>query len=124
MFGERPKSSGSFSTLFRSRVLRALAYRSRPTELSLTDERKIVSSLPFTGRIESNWPKDGQYVSKAIYLSTGDSSSTDLRSKSIDLVVTKPPFFDNVHYSELADFFYAWQQELSMTRYFRLYQKP
>src|SRR5206468_6702463 len=21
-----------------------------------------------------------------------------------------PPFFDNVHYSELADFFFAWQQ--------------
>jgi putative DNA methylase len=25
-------------------------------------------------------------------------------------VVTDPPFFDNVHYSELADFFYAWQR--------------
>lgn len=25
-------------------------------------------------------------------------------------MVTDPPFFDNVHYSELADFFYAWQQ--------------
>jgi putative DNA methylase len=25
------------------------------------------------------------------------------------LVVTDPPFFDNVHYSELADFFHAWQ---------------
>ena len=27
----------------------------------------------------------------------------------MDLIVTDPPFFDNVHYSELADFFYAWQ---------------
>jgi putative DNA methylase len=26
------------------------------------------------------------------------------------LVVTDPPFFDNVHYSELADFFFAWQR--------------
>ena len=24
--------------------------------------------------------------------------------------MTDPPFFDNVHYSELADFFFAWQQ--------------
>jgi putative DNA methylase len=24
--------------------------------------------------------------------------------------VTDPPFFDNVHYSELADFFFAWQR--------------
>jgi putative DNA methylase len=28
----------------------------------------------------------------------------------VDLVVTDPPFFDNVHYSELADFFFAWQK--------------
>jgi putative DNA methylase len=27
----------------------------------------------------------------------------------VDFVVTDPPFFDNVHYSELADFFHAWQ---------------
>ena len=27
----------------------------------------------------------------------------------MDFVVTDPPFFDNVHYSELADFFHAWQ---------------
>ncbi len=38
------------------------------------------------------------------------SASTDLPSASVDLVVTDPPFFDNVHYSELADFFFAWQQ--------------
>jgi putative DNA methylase len=25
-------------------------------------------------------------------------------------VITDPPFFDNVHYAELADFFYVWQQ--------------
>ena len=25
-------------------------------------------------------------------------------------MVTDPPFFDNVHYSELADFFHVWQQ--------------
>ena len=43
-------------------------------------------------------------------LSCGDSSSSQLPSKSIDLIVTDPPFFDNVCYSELADFFYAWQQ--------------
>ncbi len=33
-----------------------------------------------------------------------------MQPRSIDLIVTDPPFFDNVHYSELADFFHAWQQ--------------
>ncbi|MGH8058446.1 MAG: hypothetical protein ACREOH_14620, partial [Candidatus Entotheonellia bacterium] len=32
--------------------------------------------------------------------------------KSIDLVVTDPPFFDNVHYSQLADFFYYWLNQI------------
>ena len=48
--------------------------------------------------------------SEGIYLSCGDSAGTGLQPRSIDLIVTDPPFFDNVHYSELADFFHAWQQ--------------
>ncbi|MEO0155825.1 MAG: DNA methyltransferase, partial [candidate division WOR-3 bacterium] len=28
--------------------------------------------------------------------------------KSIDAVITDPPYFDNIQYSELADFFYVW----------------
>ena len=49
-------------------------------------------------------------LDRGIYLSCGTSSDTGLAAGTIDLVVTDPPFFDNVHYSELADFFYGWQQ--------------
>ena len=45
-----------------------------------------------------------------LYISCGDSAFTDLPDKCVDLVVTDPPFFDNVHYSQLADFFFAWQK--------------
>jgi adenine-specific DNA methylase len=48
----------------------------------------------------------------AVYLRSGDSSHTDLPDNSVDLVVTDPPYMDNVHYSELADFFHAWLSEL------------
>lgn len=106
-----PKSSGSFSNLFRSRLLRAVDYRATPTEVNGTSrERGRVCSGPFSGAVESRWPKDGQFSRRGIYLSCGDSSTTDLPDGSIDLIVTDPPFFDNVHYSELADFFHAWQQ--------------
>ena len=47
-----------------------------------------------------------------VYLSCGDSSHTDLAPSSVDVVVTDPPFFDNVHYSQLADFFYVWQRRI------------
>src|SRR5262249_42006619 len=35
-------------------------------------------------------------------------SRLPLPDQSVDLVITDPPYFDNVHYSELADFFYCW----------------
>jgi putative DNA methylase len=60
--------------------------------------------------IEKQWPQDGVFSPRAIYLSCGDSANADLPARSVDLIVTDPPFFDNVHYSELADFFFAWQQ--------------
>jgi len=105
-----PKSSGSFSNLFRSRLLRAIEYRLAPTEVNGKTGKGRVCASPFSGQVEATWPTNGRFSERAIYLSCGDSSHTGLPPRSADLVVTDPPFFDNVHYSELADFFHAWQQ--------------
>lgn len=111
-----PKSSGSFSTLFRSRLLRALDYKSAPFELRVDPSSsrprgsKVAGlSRPMEARILDAWPADGLKRGD-VYLSCGDSAETDLPDGSVDVVVTDPPFFDNVHYSELADFFYVWQR--------------
>jgi len=111
-----PKSSGAFSTLFKSRLLRALDYQQAPFEIAVDYEgkrkkgRKVVGISPQMGSsIIDAFPKDG-LATGSIYLSCGDSSTTDIPDECVDLVVTDPPFFDNVHYSELADFFYVWQQ--------------
>ena len=57
------KSSGSFSTLFRSRLLRAIEYQSAPFELAIEranggskGKRVFGASAPFSGRVETNWP--------------------------------------------------------------------
>ena len=107
-----PKSSGSFSNLFRSRLLRAVEYRLTPTEVNGTGTAKgRVCAPPFTGRDRGALARRRPVLpQRAIYLSCGDSAATGLPDRSIDLIVTDPPFFDNVHYSELADFFHAWRQ--------------
>lgn len=102
------KSSGAFLNLFRSRLLRAIEYRSKPTEVNGKKGQAIVCSPVFTGSVRG-WPKKETLLPRAICLSCGDSSDIGLPDRSIDLVITDPPFFDNVHYSELADFFYSWQ---------------
>lgn len=108
------KSSGSFSGLFRSRVEKALEYKTNPTELQVNSSKATT-----IGGI--NRPLDVDIVqsfvdfvsqTSSVYLSYGDSSCIDLPDKSVDLVVTDPPFFDNVHYSQLADFFYYWLKNM------------
>lgn len=110
------KSSGSFLNLFQSRLLRALDYKAAPFEVALSDAdgrragRKLFGkSRPMGAEILNAWPEGG-LAPGAVYLSCGDSAATDIPDRTVDAVVTDPPFFDNVHYSELADFFHVWQR--------------
>jgi putative DNA methylase len=110
-----PKSSGSFSTLFESRILRALDYADDPFELRLAERNGKASSTKLFGLsapIGHAAAADfaGFAAGARLYLSSGDSSCTDLAAGSVDAVITDPPFFDNVHYSQLADFFHVWQR--------------
>lgn len=46
---------------------------------------------------------------QAVALRCSSSEKMPLvKSKSVDLVLTDPPYFDNIDYSRLADFFYVW----------------
>lgn len=110
------KSSGAFSTLFRSRLMRALDYRDAPFEVALDYDgnlrkgRKVFGISQPLGTEISHSFEEMKLKPGSIYLSCADSSHIDLPDKSVNLIVTDPPFFDNVHYSELADFFYVWQE--------------
>ena len=111
------KSSGSFSTLFESRVMRALAYAENPFEIRVGDKNgkpsgeKVFDLSEAIGHsVAEAYPAFAE--SKRVYLSCGDSSRTDLAAGSVDAVISDPPFFDNVHYSELADFFHVWQRHV------------
>ena len=38
----------------------------------------------------------------------GSAAKLDLADRSVDLIVTDPPYYDNVIYSEISDYFYVW----------------
>jgi adenine-specific DNA methylase len=111
-----PKSSGSFSTLFRSRILRALDYQESPFELrpvkvngKIAGEKVFGTSQPIEVEVADSYQN---FADKQVYLACGSSSHTDIPDRTVDAVVTDPPFFDNVHYSQLADFFHVWQRHI------------
>lgn len=118
------KSSGSFMTMFHGRIMRALEYAGDPFELKVDEVqgKKVTSKIyglsePIGFDISTSFAAFQQ--GKRLYLSCGDSSCTDIETGSIDAVITDPPFFDNVHYSQLADFFHVWQRHILGTDGYR-----
>ena len=109
------KSSGTFSTLFGSRLLRAKRYLREPFELKLgrdllggaTKPHKVVSSGPLAPQCVETW-SELQSAPQAVMVLNGDSARLPLPDMSVDAIVTDPPYFDFIHYSELSDFFFAW----------------
>jgi adenine-specific DNA methylase len=108
------KSSGSFSTMFEGRIRRALDYADNPFELRVNKSGKTEKVYGLSETIGMPVAETYSAFAKGarVYLSCGDSGSTDLPDASVDVVLTDPPFFDNVHYSQLADFFYVWQRHI------------
>lgn len=113
VWGVQGKSSGTFSTLFKSRLLKAKEYLKNPFEILLEESsgrlksNKVVCSSPISMEMVNSWEEMDSANQTALILN-GDSSKLDIPSGSVDAVVTDPPYFDFVHYSELSDFFYAW----------------
>jgi putative DNA methylase len=113
IWGIQGKSSGTFSTLFGSRLIKAKKYLDEPFEILLdttgkkVKSKKVVCSDPIRLSVTDSWKEFSQASQGALILN-GDSSSLPLPDSSVDAIVTDPPYFDFVHYSELSDFFYAW----------------
>ncbi len=105
-----PASSGSFSTLFNSRLLRAWEYKQQPHDI-VDGERTFGLSRPLGHSLAASFSTLMDDPNAALVV-CGSSDRTQLPDRSVDLVITDPPYFDNVHYSELADFFHAWLRRL------------
>lgn len=118
------KSSGTFSTLFESRLLRAKKYLEEPFEVAIKRDllgkrlgsSKIIASSPIEAKIVESW-EELDLAEKGLLVLNGDSSNLPIPGKSIDAVITDPPYFDFVHYSELSDFFFAWLSPVLKDRY-------
>jgi len=118
------KSSGTFSTLFKSRLLRAKRYLENPVEIAFehdlfgnrTGTRKTLASNPIRACLVENW-ENLTKTEQALLIINGDSSKLPLPEKSVDAVITDPPYFDFVHYSELSDFFFSWLSPVLRERY-------
>ncbi|WP_409294039.1 DNA methyltransferase [Peribacillus sp. SCS-26] len=118
------KSSGTFSSLFSSRLLKAKEYLNEPFEVKLKYDdmgkncgtEKVIASNPVNVQVVDNWEKFNNNELAALILN-GDSSSIPIPDSTVNAVITDPPYFDFIHYSELSDFFFAWLSPVLKHKY-------
>lgn len=50
-------------------------------------------------------------------VSRGRAQRVELPDRSVDAVITDPPYYDNMFYNTLADFFYVWKRKAFLARF-------
>ncbi len=117
---ERPTENNVWGTAFGrgtftkcyEKVLKAKRYCQRPYE-RLPDWRgrrfsKVTSAEKIEGRLVKDFEELLQTERAALLRCQSSEDLSFLPDGSVDAVITDPPYFDNLQYSELADFFYVW----------------
>ncbi|MDE0603884.1 MAG: DUF1156 domain-containing protein [bacterium] len=54
------------------------------------------------------FPSHPERASQLVEVKRGDATDLPIESGSVHAVVMDPPYYDNVQYAELSDFFYVW----------------
>ncbi len=108
------KSSGTLQNIFHNRFLRGHKWATRPVERSF--QKNKTGKISIQGEVdigEECTDIDGLNSGKRRYLLIqGSSSRLNIPTNSVDHVVTDPPYFDSVQYSDLAAFFRVWLRQL------------
>jgi len=100
-------------------MLAALEWSREPWEIVSKEALVLISgqlASALSGKGERVVCHDTMSPSASLYC----GSSTDLNDiddGTLDLVITDPPFGNNIQYSELADFFYVWLRLVLKDRY-------
>jgi SAM-dependent methyltransferase len=111
------KASGTLQSLFHTRVRRARQWALQPKERIIKDSTSRTVSLRGEVDIgtEVRQAVDLRSGTRRFLLIQGSSASLDLDADGVDYVVTDPPYFDSVQYSDLAAFFRVWLKRLVPT---------
>lgn len=110
---QKNQSSGSLTQLFNGRVSRASRWAENPTEAGGDSGASRVEILGESDRavLVTDW-KSLESGAKRLLLLQADASQVSFPKAFFDFVVTDPPYYDNVQYSDLSAFFRVWLNQL------------
>ncbi|MCP4427821.1 MAG: hypothetical protein GY803_25340 [Chloroflexi bacterium] len=108
------RRSGTLQGLFYGRIVRGRIWAANPVERRVGDGS--VQKVTIAGEVDAGTEHDDfadlQTGSRRFLLLQGSSAALNLPDDSVDAIVTDPPYFDSVQYSDLAAFFRVWLRQL------------
>ncbi len=110
VWGSGSYGRGTFERTVK-KMIRSKKYCENVYENKINEEGKVIK-IETNERISSivTMKPENFYNKEADSLILNQSSEclNDIRDKSVDIILTDPPYYDNLNYSELADFYYQW----------------
>jgi len=98
-----------------NKIAKAVEFAEAPTELNPNGGRQVSHQHRTSTSEVSMHPWKVLDGSSRACISTKTSEELQgIPDCSIDLILTDPPYFDNLSYSELSDFYLAWHQSLGI----------
>ncbi|MFY9557503.1 MAG: hypothetical protein WAV47_22565 [Blastocatellia bacterium] len=106
----QPVGSGGWLNIT-EKYAKAKAYCDKPFEIRHQNGRRV--TVPVVGEwIGESANGRGSTKSREVRLECVDASTIQLSERSLDAILTDPPYFGNVQYAELMDFCYVWLRRL------------
>jgi putative DNA methylase len=121
VWGVYEEGAGTFVNCY-GRYVRAKHYCQRPFDKFKDSHGEIDTVYTKDEKIAAHFVSSFEELKQtprgALLLCSDSSHLPTIPDKSVDLVITDPPYFDNIHYSELSNFFYVWLTHLVQHPYF------
>jgi adenine-specific DNA methylase len=123
VWGVGSEGAGTFLNCYR-RYVRAKEYCRKPFDKFKGAYNNSVQTVwAKNEKIAANYVlsfEELKQTPRGAMLFSGNSAHLpDIPDKGVDFVITDPPYFDSIHYSELSNFFYVWLHVLSDHPYFK-----
>ncbi len=98
---------GTFSAVF-NKTRRALTWALHPSERAYNSRDRVPTDDTACAWVSNNIDEVTNGSERAFLSARSAEDLSYILSKSVDAVITDPPYYSNVQYAELSDFFYVW----------------
>ncbi|MGQ9736330.1 MAG: DNA methyltransferase [Armatimonadota bacterium] len=111
VWGAFEEGAGTFVNCYK-RYENAKAYCTQPYEKFKDSSGQVITVATTQEHIQAHFVRSYEELLKtkrgALLLCRDSSHLPEIPDGSVDFVITDPPYYDNVHYSELSNLFYVW----------------